>query len=139
MDFLNKLYVKAIFSDATELNVVAGDLGEDMIKVTLQDDIVKRLPTATGTVGSLNIFIPAEVEISLLKTSPSFQMYFDRCLKNGYLGGTLTIYDDVNNFAEINKVSLTIRDLPNFNGSNPSVTFVAQGNLEVNREALAGF
>lgn len=136
MQFLNKLYVKGIFSDASELNVVAGDLGEGMMKVAIQDDIVKRLPTATGTVGSLSIFVPVEVEIEILKTSPLWETYMSRCFNNGYIGGTFTLYDDVNLAAEISEVSLSLREIPNFNGTNAAVTFVVQGNLNVNRDAL---
>lgn len=136
MKFLNKLYVKGIFSEASELNVVAGDLGENMIKVSLQDDIVKRLPTATGTVGSLSIFVPIEVEVEILKTSPLWEAYMKRCMENGYIGGTFTVYDDTNLAAEMSDVSLSIRDMPNFNGSNPAVVFIVQGNLNVNRAAL---
>lgn len=136
MKFLNKLYTKAIFSDDNSLNVVAADMGEDMIKVSLEGEIVNRLPTATGTVGSLSIFVPVSVEISILKTSPLWATYVKRCLSNGYIGGTLTIYDDVNFAQEIEDISLDVQDLTNFNGTAPAVTFIVKGNLKVNRDAL---
>lgn len=136
MKFLNKLYTKAIFSDDNSLNVIAADMGEDMIKVSLDGEVVNRLPTATGTVGSLSIFVPVTVEISILKTSPLWPIYIKRCASNGYIGGTLTIYDDVNLSQEIEDVSLDVQDLSNFNGTQPAVTFIVKGNFKVNREAL---
>lgn len=138
MDFLNKLYTKAIFSDAPELNVTAYDMGEDMIGATLNEPIVNRLPTATGTVGSLAIIVGVDISISILKTRPVFSAFTNRMLENGYIGGTVTIYDDTNTPYTIKDVSFTMNEIPNVNGTNPAVTFLVQGNLEVNRTALYG-
>lgn len=138
MDFLNKLYTKAIFSDAPEMNVVAKDLGEDMISATVNEPIVNRIPTATGTIGSLAIVVPVDISISVLKTRPVFQEYLKRIISNGYLGGTVTIYDDVNTAYTIRDVSFTINEVPTANGTVAAVTFTIQGNLEVNQTALFG-
>lgn len=136
MDFLNKLYSKAIFSDASALNVNAFDLGEDMISADLNEPVVNRLGTATGTIGSLNIVVGVDVSISVLKTRPVFKEYCNRILKNGYIGGTLTLYDDVNTPYTLKDISLTLKSIPSINGTKPDVTFVVQGNLEVNSDAL---
>lgn len=138
MDFLNKLYSKAIFSDAPALNVTAYDLGEDMISATINDPVVNRLPSATGTIGSLSIVVSIDITISVLKTRPVYQSYVDRILKNGYLGGTLTLYDDVNTPYTIKDVSMTMNEIPAVNGTNAAVNFTIQGNLEVNSAALTG-
>ena len=138
MDFLNKLYTKAIFSDAPDLNVTAYDMGEDMIGATLNEPIVNRLPTATGTVGSLAIIVGVDISISVLKTRPVFTAFTNRMLENGYIGGTVTIYDDTNTPYTIKDVSFTMNEIPNVNGTNPAVVFTVQGNLEVNRTALYG-
>lgn len=138
MKFLNKLYSKAIFSGDATMNVVAADLGEAMISATLGDNVVKRLPTATGTVGSLSIFVPVSVSIPVLKTSPSFKVYANRILTNGYIGGTLTLHDDVNETYSIEEVSIDVQDIPNMNGTEPAVVFKIDGNLKVNKDALVG-
>lgn len=136
MDFLSKLYTKAVFTAAPELNVNAYDLGEDMISATLEDEVVNRLPTATGTVGSLAIFVPVTINISVLKTSNVVGDYLDRILENGYIGGTLTVYSDVNSPYSITEVSLGLKDIGALNGTNPALTFEVKGNLEVNKNAL---
>ena len=136
MDFLNKLYTKAVFTNAPELNVNAYDLGEDMISVTLDDEVVNRLPTATGTVGSLSIICGATVTISLLKTSNAIGEYQDRIFSNGYIGGTLTIYTDVNSPLSMKDVSIGFNDMGNLNGTQPAVNFIVKGNVEVNKDAL---
>lgn len=138
MDFINKLYVKAIFSEDSNLNIVPSDLGENMIKLQSDGRVVNRLPAATGTVGSLSIFLPISAEFQILKTSPAYRKYYDRCLANGYLGGTCTIYDDVNERFEISEISVSFGDIPEFAGTQPYVVFLVEGNLLVNTQALAG-
>jgi len=138
MKFLNKLYGKAVFSGDSGLNVVATDLGEEMIKVTFDDAVVNRLKSATGTIGSLSIFVSATAEIQVLKTSPVYENYLNRIVENGYIGGTLTIYDDVNISYEMEEISLDLSELPSNAGTTPAVTFKAQGNLRVNRRAILG-
>ncbi|EGV1470925.1 hypothetical protein JF110_001650 [Campylobacter jejuni] len=136
MKFLNKLYTKCIFSDAQELNVTAYDMGEGMTSISLEDDVVNRLKTATGTVGSLSIFVSVNVSISILKTSAAIDTYMERILNNGFIGGTLTLYDDVNRAFTIEDVSLNLNEIPSMNGTEPAVPFTLQGNLLVNKDAL---
>lgn len=136
MKFLNKLYTKANFSDATELNLSAYDLGEDMISATLDDEVVTRLKTATGSVGSLAIVVGVSVNVAILKTSPVIQEYYKRILENAYLGGTLTITDDTKQSFTLRDISLNISEIPAGNGTSPATTFVINGNLVVNQKAL---
>lgn len=136
MQFLNKLYTKAIFTDAPELNVGAYDLGENMINIQIDEDFVNRLPTATGTVGSLAIIVPVTVNIDILKTSSAVGEWSDRVLSNAYIGGTLTVYNDVNSPYSIKDVSINIKSMGNLNGTEPAVQFEVKGNLEVNKDAL---
>lgn len=138
MKFLNKLFGKAIFSEDNGLNVTAHDLGESMIRVSFEDPVINRLKTATGTIGSANIFVSATAEIQVLKTSPVYENYLKRIRDNGYVGGTLTIYDDVNISYELEEVSLDLSEIPENSGTQPSVTFKAQGNWRVNRKIIAG-
>lgn len=138
MKFLNKLYTKGVFSEDSGLNVVATDLGENMISVEIEGDVVNRLPTATGTVGSLSIFLPMSATIQVLKTSPVYENYINRCLDDGYVGGTFTFYDDVNQSFEMEEISLTLKGLPEMGGTQPCVEFVVQGNWRVNRKSIVG-
>lgn len=137
MNFLNKLYTKAVFSEDSNMNVVASDMGENQITISLQENIVERLRTATGTVGSLNIFVPVDITIEILKTSPAYENYIKRCNENGYIGGSVTIYDDVNNEHTFSEVTITTQEFPSMNGSNPAHTFTIQANWNVNTQAIA--
>lgn len=136
MDFLNKLYTKAVFTNAPELNVTAYDMGENMISATLEDEVVNRLRTAVGTVGSMAIFVPVTVSIDILKTSTAIDEYASRILSNAFIGGDLTVYSDVNSPYTIKDVSISLKELGTMNGTQPSVTFEVKGNLEVNKDAL---
>lgn len=138
MKFLNKLFGKAVFSADSGLNITAHDLGENMIRISFDEDTVNRLKTATGTVGSLNIFVSGTTEIHVLKTSPIYENYLNRILNNGYIGGTLTIYDDVNISYELEEISLSIGEIPENSGTQPAVVFKAEGNWRVNKQALVG-
>ena len=139
MKFLNKLYVKAIFSDAPELNVTSYDMGENMVSIQYEDDVVSRMKTATGTMGSLNIFVSATATISIVKSSPAIDTYKKRILSNGYIGGTMTLYDDVNGEWIMEEVSLNQKGIGSVNGTEPAVEFEIQGNLLVNKDALGAF
>lgn len=137
MKFLNKLCVKAVFSEAPELNVTARDMGEAMVSMSFTDDVIQRLKTATGTIGSMNIIVGVDVNISIVKTCPAIDAYMERIMSNGYIGGTLTLYDDINRQYEITDISLNVREVPSMNGTEPAVQFIVQGNLEVNKDGLS--
>ena len=139
MEFLNKLYNKVVFSDAPELNIGAMDMGEEQTAIRLTKDAVARLATATGTVGSMEIFIPVEMDVSIDKTSPMYSQWVSRLLKNAYIGGSVTVYDDVNISYTGTKPSVSCSDFGKLNGTDPQVTFTVHANLRVNTEALAGF
>lgn len=139
MPFLNKLLVKAIYSDAPELNLTAFDMGEEMINISFDENVVNRIRTATGAMGSLSIFIPVTAVVSIAKSSPAFDSYKKRILSNGYIGGTLTIYDDVNEKWILEDVSINPQNVGALNGTIANFDFQLQGNMQVNKDALAPF
>lgn len=139
MEFLNKLYNKVIFSDAPNLNVTAYDMGAGQCKVSLQKPGVARLETATGTVGSLEIFVPVDMTIQIKRTSPAYAYWLDRIMKNGYIGGSITMYDDTNVPYTAIEPSIKVDEAGPFNGTEPMIEFTVQANLRVNTQALAGF
>lgn len=138
MDFINRLYTKLIFTADSSMNVVATDMGETQMQVQMGEDIVRRLRAATGTVGSLSIYVPVQVNVSILKTSPLYEVYQKRALENGYIGGNLTIYDDVNTAWTITDPSIGSAEFPPANGSDPQISVRIDGNLLVNTKALIG-
>lgn len=139
MPILNKLLSKVIFSDATELNVSPSDLGENMISVSIDDDVVHRLRAATGTVASASLYVQINISISVLKTSPVFQNYASAILNNAIVGGTVTVYDDRGVPYTGKDVSLNLKEIPNMNGTEPAVTFIVQANLPVNSKLVTSY
>lgn len=136
MDFLNKLFVKAIFSEAPELNITADDMGADMISPSMDGEVVSRIEAATKTIGSLSIYVPVTVNFKVLKTSPAADEYGKRVLQNGYIGGDLTVYTDVNTPYKIHDISISSITLGTWNGTEADVEVVLKGNLQVNSAAL---
>ena len=135
-DFLHKGFVKAVFSDVGALNVTAKDMGTEMISVTIDDKPVNRIPTATGTVASANVFVSASITINVLKASPADKIYAERMKSNGVIPGTLTIYDDVNKDWTFSKLSYSISGFSS-NASEAHRAYVIEGIMPVNTDLIA--
>lgn len=135
-DFLHKGFVKAVFSDAPALNVAAPDMGTEMITVTIDDKPVNRIPTATGTVASANVFVSVSATIQVLKASPADKIYTDRVKSNGVIPGTVTVYDDVNKDWTLSKLSLSIASF-SANASEAHRAYVIEGIMPVNTDLIA--
>lgn len=138
MKFLSKLCTKIVFSDDSNLNILAADMGEGQVNIQVEGEVVNRPVTATGTVGSLAIFSPVNISVEILKTSPAYENYIKRCRENGYVGGTVTVYDDVNMAHTFYEPSINTQEFPAMNGTTPAHTFIINANWEVNSQALAG-
>ena len=137
--FINRLYNKLSFSDNSNLDVSAYDMGTDQCTASFSTRGVSRLEAATGTVVSLQIFVKVELSVSIRKTSPKIGYYRDAILGNGYVGGTVTLYDDANNSSTAYNPSIALDELGALNGSEPAITFLVECDLPVNEQALAGF
>lgn len=137
--FINRLYNKLVFSDNSDLDVDVYDMGSEQCTCAFETRGVSRLEAATGTVVSLQVFVKVTLSVSMRKTSPKIGFYRDAILKNGFVGGTVTLYDDANNSYIAYNPSITIDDLGALNGTEPAITFLVECDLPVNEEALAGF
>lgn len=114
-------------------------MGTDQCTATFSRRGVDRLEAATGTVVSLQIFVKVELSLSIRKTSPQIGFYRDAILGNGYIGGTVTLYDDANNAYTAYNPSVALDELGALNGSEPAITFIVEADLPVNETALAAF
>ncbi len=98
------------------------------MSVEMEDEVVKRLPTAMQTVASVNIFLPITIKIPILKTSPAYKTWLNARMRNPILGGC-TLKDDTGFQCVIKQVSLSFKGLPNMNGNQPSVGFTIKGDF----------
>lgn len=135
---INKLWTKIVFSAAPELDLGAKDMGEGMVSLSVEES-VKRLPTATGTTASLEIFVPVTANVKIAKQSPSINAWFERWKSNGFIGGSVVLYDDSNNSYTARNPSIAIGEIGDINGTQADITFTIKADLEVNLTALAGF
>lgn len=133
--FIHKGFTKAVFSDATTLNLISSDLGENMISFTIDGKAVERLNTATGTVPSANMFCPATVTLSVLKTSSADVIYKKKFISNNILEGTLTLYDDSNKPWVFSSLSMSLTG-STANGTEASRDYTIEGNIEVNVDLI---
>lgn len=136
MEFIFKGFSKAIFSDAPALNLVPRDLGEDMISASYDSDVVARIRTAVGTIGSPELFAEVSITVNILKTSPQYEVYKSRIRSNTVIDGELTVYDDVNSSYTFSKLTVKPTGFTG-SGKDASVQYIVQGNYAVNTDLIA--
>lgn len=138
MEILNKVLTKVIFSDATNLNLSAQDFGEAMTHVKILDPVTTRLPAAAKSIVSANLYVRVEVPLSVLKTSAVYKEYALMIKQRAAIGGTLTLYDDRGFNYTATDVAFNVEELPEMNGTNNAVTFIATANFQVNELLMGG-
>lgn len=141
--FINKLLVSLTFSEASELTVTASDLskpsfGEAMISVSFEGEAVTRIPTATGTCGSLQIYKAAVLSMRILKTSPAYENYINREKSNAYIGGDVVLKDEVGVTHKYSDASISIPGLGNLNGTEADIEVQVKCNYLVNTDSITG-
>lgn len=137
MNILARVFNTATFSNNSDFDVSPFDLGEEQMSVEFEDEVVRRLQCATQTVASANIYLPTTIHVPILKTSPLYKRYLDAMTNNAIVGGQCTLKDDAGFQYVIEQVSLSFKDLPAMNGSNPAVTFTIKGNFYTNQNLIS--
>ena len=134
--FLNKSLSKLVFGERTDLNVYSDELGEGSIKMSYEDEGVKRLNTAIGQVVSLNFYRPVTITISLNKVKKAYETYSNLIESgNAYIGGNCQFVNDVGRSFTINDLSIE-KGEDNGDGENASVDFILKGTQVCNAGAF---
>ncbi len=105
MNILACVFNTAVFSNNSAFDITPFDLGEEQMSVDMEDEVVKRLPTAAQTVASVNIFLPITIKIPILKTSPAYKTWLNARMQNPILG-ECTLKDDTGFQCVIKQVTL---------------------------------
>ncbi|MGL2332613.1 hypothetical protein ACOWK8_02605 [Helicobacter pylori] len=63
MNILGRVFNTAVFSNNSTFDITPLDLVGEQMSVEMEDEVVKRLPTAAQTVASVNIFLPITSEV----------------------------------------------------------------------------
>lgn len=134
-EFIHKGFVKAVYSDVPDLNLLPTDLGEGMLKVNFDNEAVKRLNTAVGTVAAGELFVTATINTQVLKTSAAGMIYFKRMEEIAIIPGTLTIYDDANKAVTFSRLSMSVEGYT-ANATEPFYNINVKGNMVVNSQLL---
>ncbi|MFP6147094.1 hypothetical protein ACLF97_01330 [Helicobacter pylori] len=129
MSILARVFNTAVFSNNSAFDITPLDLVGEQMSVEMEDEVVKRLPTAAQIVASVNIFLPITIKIPILKTSPAYAIWLKAMTSNAIVGGQCTLKDDAGYQYVIEQVSLSFKGLPNMNGNQPSVEFTIKGNF----------
>ncbi|WP_104744428.1 hypothetical protein [Helicobacter acinonychis] len=113
MSILARVFNTAVFSNNSLFDITPFDLGEEQMRVDMEDEPVKRLPAATQTIASANIFLPTTILVPILKTSPAYGIWLTAMEKNAIIGGQCTLKDDAGYQYVLKQVTLdsNVRDL----------------------------
>ncbi|WP_120869524.1 hypothetical protein [Helicobacter pylori] len=131
MNILARVFNTAVFSNNSAFDITPFDLGEEQMSVEMEDEVVKRLPTAAQTVASVNIFLPITIKVPILKTSPAYKTWLNARRQNPILGECV-LKDDAGYQYVIEQVTLdsNVRDLV------ASTEFTTKGNFYVNQDLI---
>ncbi|EMH28519.1 hypothetical protein HMPREF1423_01358 [Helicobacter pylori GAM270ASi] len=131
MNILDRVFNTAVFSNNSAFDITPFDLGEEQMSVEMEDEVVKRLPTAMQTVASVNIFLPITIKVPILKTSPAYVIWLNARMRNPILGECV-LKDDVGHQCVIKQITLdfNIIDLV------ASTEFTIKGNFYVNQDLI---
>ncbi|RVZ98073.1 hypothetical protein [Helicobacter pylori] len=131
MNILGRVFNTAVFSNNSAFDITPFDLGEEQMSVEMEDEVVKRLPAATQTVASVNIFLPITIKVPILKTSPAYKTWLNARMQNPILGGC-TLKDDTGFQCVIKQVTLdfNVIDLVT------STEFTIKGNFSPNHNLI---
>lgn len=131
MNILGRVFNTAVFSNNSAFDITPFDLGEEQMSVDMEDEVVKRLPTAMQTVASVNIFLPITIKIPILKTSPAYKTWLNARMQNPILG-ECTLKDNESYQYVIKQVTLdfNVIDLVT------STEFTIKGNFYVNQDLI---
>ena len=130
---LNRLRGSVVFSDSPELNVTAGFLAREAIRLALQGDAGALLGTLTGGVTSPEPYQIAEVTINLVKSAPLADRFKRRIESNVNIGNVVvyTDTDALSAYPLLNCILLGPHDLP-FDGNSVSYPVMLRGIYNVN-------
>lgn len=133
---INISAVSVVFPDDPELNLTAYDMGENLVELNFEGDIVNRLKVAFGTNASANISIDATANIQVRRLSAAGDTWHNRMWKKGIIAGasgTCIITDDVGKEYKLEACSLGIDNI-SANGQDASYTFNVKGIITVNED-----
>ncbi|RKV46348.1 hypothetical protein DD780_03575 [Helicobacter pylori] len=105
MSILARVFNTAVFSNNSTFDITPLDLVGEQMSVEMEDEVVKRLPTAAQTVASVNIFLPITIKIPILKTSPAYKIWLNARMRNPILGECV-LKDDMGYPCVIKQVTL---------------------------------
>jgi hypothetical protein len=130
---LNKVMASVIFTDNSDLNVTASNLGKAGVTLSFQGNMAELIPTMTGTVTSPEPFVQAELTINVLKTQGVSEVYKEAWEGNAVIGDIVVNPDvsTLSSFQLVNCAIMTVQEL-NFAGADPVMQVRIQGSYEVN-------
>ena len=130
---LNRLLASVSFPNFTTLNVTPEFMNREMIRLALEGEFSKRLPTGTGQVPSPEPYVPATLTINLLKSQPLSAAFKAQWEQNVLLGDCTVRGDSaVHPPYDLTNCSIqSVREL-SFSGDDAGCVVVIGGTYNIN-------
>jgi hypothetical protein len=135
---LNKVMASVVFTDNSDLNVTAANLGKAGVSLSFQGNMAELIGTMTGTVPSPEPYVQAELTINVLKTQGVSDVYKQAWEDNSVIGDLVITPDTatLGKFQLVNSAIMTVQELA-FAGTDPVMQVRIQGSYEVNNSLWA--
>jgi len=130
---LNKVRASVVFTDNSDLNVTASNLGKAGVSLSFQGNMSELIGTMTGTVTAPEPYVQAELTLNILKTQGVADVYKQAVEDNCVIGDIVVTPDasTLGNFQLVNCAIMTLQELA-FAGTDPVMQIRIQGSYEVN-------
>ena len=133
--FLAKGKVSLQFPNASELNLLASDMGEGGLSVDYDGETVERLAVMFGFVGVANIARGATITVEVNKTIPIANIWRARGIQNSIVIGGVNLVNDVGDVFFFTQVSISLSG-HQANGTQASYSFTVGCVEPVNTELI---
>lgn len=135
MAVINKAISNIVFSNYPQLTLLAKDLAEEMITLTVDDDFSNRLRGATSSVISPNPYAVSTVSARVLTTSPQCNALIAQCEASNTLDGNVVFTDPTKKKFLLTNLELMYKEVQG-DGQQAFIEFTIRGDYQINKELV---
>ena len=119
---LNRLRGTVLFPSFPQLNITAPYLGREGIRLTIEGDTTQMIPQMTGMVQSQEVYLPATLLITLVKTTPLAVLFKQKMESDSNLG-QVTFRSDAINIPPYDLINCAIEGFEGLDASGSNASF----------------
>ncbi len=135
---LNRVLTHLVVPSFPQLNLTASFLGKSQISVSMENDAVDQIPSATGLVNSPEVFQKASITASLLRSQAASGLWLAQQQLQSIIG-SMSVWSDSAVFPPyvFSNCSIVMIEPGAFDGSDPAVKVTIKGVYYINASLWA--